>query len=114
MENQKESNQACNCSDGCCNPKKKISFWKLLIFCIIILSAGTIIAAKVVGKNVATTEKCCAAPENPSCCQQTVTITEAACCAQPASAACSQTATLPASSCCAQPSPACCSEPQSK
>ena len=110
MENLKNSNQNCDCSDGCCKPKSKGRLWKMLIFCIIILSAGTIIAAKVVSKSEAKTETCCPAPKNAACCPQTVSVsvTEPSCCAQPSPAE--------STSCCAQPSPAestsCCAQPE--
>jgi hypothetical protein len=98
MENQNNSNQDCGCSDGCCTPQKKSNLWKRLLFCIIILAAGTIITVKLVAKNSETTAKCCPQTTNPSCCPQAVSKKEQpACCTKPASS--------PTPSCCAQPQP---------
>jgi hypothetical protein len=97
MENLEKSNQNCDCSGGCCKPKSKSRLWKMLIFCVIMLSAGTIIAAKIIGKSETKTEKCCSVSENASCCPQAVSVslTEAACCAQPEPST--------SAPCCAQP-----------
>jgi len=85
MENQTNSNQDCGCGEGCCPPKgKKSNLWKKLLFVIIILAAGTIVAAKLVGaqntplaKNTPPAQntppaKCCTATQGSSCCPQTV------------------------------------------
>jgi len=102
MENLKNSNQSCGCGDGCCMPKNKSRLWKMLIFCFILLSAGTIIAAKIAGKNEAMTEKCCEAKENASCCSSAVSFKEASgneqsgiapCCQQ--TVACNETTSAP-------------------
>jgi len=103
MENQSNVNQNCDCGDGCCTTQKKSSLWKRLVFCAIILAAGTIITVKLVAKNNETAAKCCP--------------TEAAkCCPSAKSSSCSPQAASP--SCCAQPAasttPACCSQPQTK
>jgi len=67
MENKNISKQDCGCSDGCCTPsKKKSNLWKIIIFAVIILAAGTIITVKLVNKPA----KCCPTTENPTCCPQ--------------------------------------------
>jgi len=89
MENPSNSKQDCNCSNGCCTPKKKSRLWKWLIFCIIILSAGTIIAAKFVGNQ--SSAKCCE------------TTTVSTCCPSSTSACCQQHNPADSTSCCSQP-----------
>jgi hypothetical protein len=94
MENQ-NSNQNCDCGDGCCTPSTKSNLWKRLLFCVIILAAGAIITAKMVGKNDETVAKCCP--------------TEAAKCCPTEAAKCSPQAASP--SCCAPQAPSCCPQP---
>jgi len=67
MENQSNVNQDCGCSDGCCTTQKKSSLWKRLVFCAIILAAGTIITVKLVAKSNETPAKCCPT-EAAKCC----------------------------------------------
>ena len=48
MENQTNVNQDCGCSDGCCTPSKNSPLKKWL-FVAVILTAGAIIAIKLMG-----------------------------------------------------------------
>jgi len=73
MENQNNSNQNCSCGEGCCPPQKKGNFWKRLLFIIIILAAGAIIAIKLVCKHDTPPEKCCNPAEKSACCPQSKT-----------------------------------------
>jgi len=93
MDNQNNSKQDCGCSDGCCTPQKKGNLWKRMIFCVIILAAGTIITIKLVAKQGTTSDKCCNT-EASTCCPQTIK-QDTKCCETPAS-----------SSCCSQSAPA--------
>jgi len=97
MESQSNVNQGCGCSDGCCATTKKSSLWKRLVFCAIVLAAGTIITVKLVAKNNETATKCCPT-EATKCCP-----TEAAKCSPTEAAKCSPQA---APACCPQPAPA--------
>ena len=73
MESKENSKQDCGCSDGCCTPKKKSNLWTKILFIVIILAAGTIVAAKLIGKpNSAPVAKCCTATQGSSCCPQAV------------------------------------------
>ena len=45
MENEKEVKQDCGCSDGCCPPKKK-NPWTKIVFTVIILAAIAIVIMK--------------------------------------------------------------------
>ena len=69
MENQRNSNQDCGCSDSsCCTPQKKNSPLKKWIFIAIILAAAAIVTVKLVNKDVSAEEECCDKPE--TCCPQ--------------------------------------------
>jgi len=67
MENQNISKQDCGCGENCCTPKKS-RLWTRVIFIIIILAAGTIIALKLVGNHDKEADDCCEATENSNCC----------------------------------------------
>jgi len=68
MENQ--SNQDCECSDGCCTTQKKRSIWSKILFLVIVLAAGTIITVKLVAKQNEPPANCCDTAEKPACCSQ--------------------------------------------
>jgi len=71
-ENKK---QDCGCDDGCCQPKKKNIFSKL-IFALILLAAVAIIGIKLVGRSGNASDKqSIAAPGKVSVCDTTKTKT---------------------------------------
>jgi hypothetical protein len=50
MENQFNSTQDCGCSTGdCCQPQKKNTLWKKILFTVIILAAVAIVVLKMAG-----------------------------------------------------------------
>ena len=106
MENQESSKQNCDCSDGCCTPKKKNNLWRNLLFLIIILAVGTIVTIKLVGKNDAPPAKCCEKTETSANCSQSATPKDSTCCSEPKSAEsssyCPQPAAPKDSTCCSK------------
>ena len=71
-ENKK---QDCGCDDGCCRPKKKNIFSRLL-FAVILLAAVAIIGIKLVGRSDnATGKQSITAPGKASCCDTAKTKT---------------------------------------
>jgi len=67
MENKKNTNQDCGCSDGCCTPSKN-SPWKKWLFIAVILAAGVIVTIKLVSNHCASSTECCDTTE--SCCTE--------------------------------------------
>lgn len=69
-ENKK---QDCSSDDGCCQPKKKNTFSKM-IFAVILLAAMAIIGVKLAGRSANASDKqTLAAPGKASCCDTTKT-----------------------------------------
>ena len=50
MPESENNKQDCGCEDGCCQPKKKNNFSKV-IFAVILLTALAIIGVKLVGRS---------------------------------------------------------------
>ena len=50
MENEKNTQQDCGCSDGCCTPSKSKP-WIKILFAVIIIAAVAIVTYKLVYKN---------------------------------------------------------------
>jgi hypothetical protein len=71
-ENKK---QDCGCDDGCCQPKKK-NIWSKLIFVVILLAAVTIIGVKLIGRSGNASDKqSVAVPGKAACCDTSKTKT---------------------------------------
>jgi hypothetical protein len=66
-ENKK---QDCGCDDGCCQPKKK-NIWSKLIFAVILLAAVAIIGIKLSGRSGSASDKQSVVPGKAACCDTT-------------------------------------------
>ena len=76
MENQKNSNQDCGCSDGCCTPQTKNNPCRKWIFIAIIVAALAIVTVKLINKDDETPVPCCDKTENPACCPKSESETD--------------------------------------
>ena len=75
MENSNNSNENCNCSDGCCQTKKRNNLWTKILFIVIVVAAISIISVKLTSKNCNTQPNSATSNSvqnpKPSCCDTT-------------------------------------------